>query len=152
MVEIAGSPRVEGDEDEDDIDDLDNEFDYGNLDDFGPHHAAEGSYGSHLNSGRGSHPNASHIPGQSEHEPSPLGSEIPLLTYGEEVSGVLQHPPVLLVMKLLIFKPNPCNGFFSCARIMKFLPINMLLYPILWVMEIESIQCLPLIDQVLVSH
>ncbi|KAL0543527.1 hypothetical protein IC582_018624 [Cucumis melo] len=81
---IKGSPRVEGDEDEDDIDDLDNEFDYGNLDDFGPHHAAEGSYVSHLNSGRGSHPNASHIPGQSEHEPSPLGSEIPLLTYGEE--------------------------------------------------------------------
>lgn len=99
-VEITGSPRVEGDEDEDDIDDLDNEFDYGNLDALGPHHAAEGMY-SHLNTGRGSHPNASHIPGQSEHEPSPLGSEIPLLTYGEEVGGVLQHSLFHLVMLIV---------------------------------------------------
>lgn len=91
MVQIAGSPRVEGDEDEDDIDDLDNEFDYGNLDSLGPHYAAEAAFASRLNAGRGSHPNASQIPGQSEHEPSPLGSEIPLLTYGEEVIGILRR-------------------------------------------------------------
>ncbi|XP_022978008.1 cellulose synthase A catalytic subunit 2 [UDP-forming]-like [Cucurbita maxima] len=70
---IKGSPRVEGDEDEDGIDDLDNEFDYANLDSLGPYHSGEGTYGSYHNMGCG----------QSELEPSPLGSEIPLLTYGE---------------------------------------------------------------------
>ncbi|XP_023517204.1 cellulose synthase A catalytic subunit 2 [UDP-forming]-like [Cucurbita pepo subsp. pepo] len=82
---IKGSPRVEGDDDddEDDTDDLDNEFDYGNLDSFRPH-SADASFVSRLNTSRGSHCNASHINGQSEHEPSRLGSEIPLLTYGKE--------------------------------------------------------------------
>lgn len=77
-MELTGSPRVEGDEEEDDIDDIDNEFEYGNLDASGPHSVAEGA-----------HPYSSAIP---ERESAPLGSEIPLLTYGEEVilsSGVV---------------------------------------------------------------
>lgn len=84
MIQLAGTPRVEGDEEEDDIDDLDNEFCYGNLDALGSHQVAEAVLSSHLNVGRGSHYNA-RIPTHTEHESS-LGSEIPLLTYGEEVN------------------------------------------------------------------
>ena len=98
MLETAGSPRVEGDEDEDGIDDLDNEFDYANLDSVGPYHSGEGTYGSYHNTGRG----------QSEVEPSPLGSEIPLLTYGEVVSDVLQHSLVDLVMLIVDFHNETC--------------------------------------------
>lgn len=84
MTQLAGSPRVEGDDEEDDIDDLDNEFNYGNLDTMGPHQVAEAVLSSRLNIGRGSDCNV-RIPTHSEHE-SPLGSEVPLLTYGEEVN------------------------------------------------------------------
>lgn len=82
---IAGSPRVEGDEDEDDIDDLDNEFDYGDPDALGPHPMSESMLSGRMQTGRGSNSNASGIPANMEHESS-LNSEIPLLTYGEEVN------------------------------------------------------------------
>lgn len=80
---IKGSPRVEGDEEEDDIDDIDNEFEYGNLDASGPHSVAEGA-----------HPYSSAIP---ECESAPLGSEIPLLTYGEEDSEISSDRHALIV-------------------------------------------------------
>ncbi|KAB2597232.1 cellulose synthase A catalytic subunit 2-like [Pyrus ussuriensis x Pyrus communis] len=82
---IKGSPRVEGDEEEDGVDDLDNEFNYGNLDALGPHQVAESVLSACLNLVRGSDYNC-RIPAHSEHESSPLGSEIPLLTCGEEVN------------------------------------------------------------------
>ncbi|KAK9272441.1 hypothetical protein L1049_002814 [Liquidambar formosana] len=85
---IKGSPRVEGDEEEDDIDDLDNEFDYGNLDALGPQHVAEAMLSAHLNTGRGFHMNASGIPTRSELDSSPRGSKIHLLTYGEEDADI----------------------------------------------------------------
>nr|AGV22108.1 cellulose synthase 6 [Betula luminifera] len=94
---IKGSPRVEGDEEEDDIDDLDNEFDYGNLNGLGPQEGAEAMLYSHLNSGRGYHSNASGIPALSAHETSPLSSEIPLLTYGEEDSEISSDRHALIV-------------------------------------------------------
>lgn len=83
MNEIAGTPRVEGDEDEDDIDDLDNEFEY-DPDGLGQQSVSDSLYG-RLNTGRGSNSNISGIPANSEHGSPPLNSEIPLLTYGEEV-------------------------------------------------------------------
>ncbi|CAB4283499.1 unnamed protein product [Prunus armeniaca] len=92
---IKGSPRVEGDDEEDDIDDLDNEFNYGNLDTMGPHQVAEAVLSSRLNIGRGSDCNV-RIPTHSEHE-SPLGSEVPLLTYGEEDSEISPDRHALIV-------------------------------------------------------
>ncbi|CAB4313873.1 unnamed protein product [Prunus armeniaca] len=71
---IKGSPRVEGDDEEDDIDDLDNEFNYGNLDTMGPHQVAEAVLSSRLNIGRGSDCNV-RIPTHSEHD-LPWDSEI----------------------------------------------------------------------------
>lgn len=83
---IKGSPRVEGDEEEDDIDDLEHEFDYGShLDGMGPEQAAESMLTGRLNTGRTSHHTMSGIPTQGELDSSPLSSKIPLLTYGEEV-------------------------------------------------------------------
>ncbi|PQP98459.1 Cellulose synthase [Prunus yedoensis var. nudiflora] len=92
---IKGSPRVEGDDEEDDIDDLDNEFNYGNLDTLDPHQVAEAVLSSRLNIGRGSDCNL-RIPTHSEHE-SPLGSEVPLLTYGEEDSEISSDRHALIV-------------------------------------------------------
>ncbi|KAK4256759.1 hypothetical protein QN277_006443 [Acacia crassicarpa] len=85
---IKGSPRVEGDDDEDDIDDLDNEFDYGDPDALGPHPMSDGR----LHTGRGS----SGIPANLDHESS-LNSEIPLLTYGEEDSEISSDRHALIV-------------------------------------------------------
>ncbi|XP_050125222.1 cellulose synthase A catalytic subunit 2 [UDP-forming]-like isoform X2 [Malus sylvestris] len=93
---IRGSPRVEGDEEEDDIDDLDNEFNCGNLDALGPHQVAESVLSARLNVGRGSNYNA-RIPAHSEHESSPLGFEIPLLTYGEEDTEISSNRHALIV-------------------------------------------------------
>jgi len=71
---LLGSPRVEGDEEEDDIDDLDNEFEYGNNG-IGFDQVSEGMSISRRNSG---------FP-QSDLDSAPPGSQIPLLTYGDEV-------------------------------------------------------------------
>jgi len=80
----AGSPRVEGDEDEDGADDLDNEFDYGDFDALGTQPMSESLYSGRPNTGRGSN-NVSGIATNLDHGSAPLNSEIPLLTYGEEV-------------------------------------------------------------------
>ncbi|XP_051126873.1 cellulose synthase A catalytic subunit 5 [UDP-forming]-like [Andrographis paniculata] len=69
---IKGSPRVEGDEEEDDIDDLEHEFDYGDAEAMGM--KQNGSINSlHGYSGTNAKQNVS--------SPS---LDIPLLTYGEE--------------------------------------------------------------------
>ncbi|MBA0730750.1 hypothetical protein Golax_023247, partial [Gossypium laxum] len=78
---IKGSPRVEGDEEEDDIDDLDNEFDYGTLD---PQQVTDAMLTARLNAVRGSQLNSSPMPAHSELYSSPPSSQIPLLTYVEE--------------------------------------------------------------------
>ncbi|XP_062097171.1 cellulose synthase A catalytic subunit 6 [UDP-forming] [Humulus lupulus] len=87
---LKGSPRVEGDEEEDDIDDIDNEFEYGNYDALGPHQVNEGM----LPARHGSQYHSSAIP---ERESSPPGSEIPLLTYGEEDSEISSGRHALIV-------------------------------------------------------
>ncbi|XP_022880055.1 cellulose synthase A catalytic subunit 6 [UDP-forming]-like [Olea europaea var. sylvestris] len=77
---IKGSPRVDGDEDEDEFDDLENEFDY-NGNERNPHQIAEAAYSTRPNIGR----SASGITNPSELDSAAIGSEIPLLTYGQEV-------------------------------------------------------------------
>ncbi|XP_065874121.1 cellulose synthase A catalytic subunit 6 [UDP-forming]-like [Euphorbia lathyris] len=93
---IKGSPRVEGDEEEDDIDDLEHEFDYG-LDGLGPEQIAESMLSGRLNTGRASYHNMSGIPTQSELDSSPLSSKIPLLTYGEEDADISSDRHALIV-------------------------------------------------------
>ncbi|XP_027354437.1 cellulose synthase A catalytic subunit 6 [UDP-forming]-like isoform X4 [Abrus precatorius] len=96
---IKGSPRVEGDEDEDGIDDLDNEFDYGYPDALGLQSTSDS-----MLSGRGYNSNISGIPTNLEHGMSPLNSEIPLLTYGEE------DPEISSDQHALIVPPYMNNG------------------------------------------
>ena len=88
---------------------MDNEFDYGNHNGLGPQEGAEAMLSSHLNSGRGYHSNASGIPVVSAHETSPLSSEIPLLTYGEEVNQF----EVLILLLSLVRMPL-CLYLFMC--------------------------------------
>ncbi|TMW87300.1 hypothetical protein EJD97_020133 [Solanum chilense] len=85
---IKGSPRVEGDDEEDEFDDLDNEFD--------PHQTAEAALSARLNVGRGN-PNASGYATASEMDPAALGTEIPLLTYGQEEDGISADKHALIV-------------------------------------------------------
>ncbi|KAL7104550.1 hypothetical protein ACP275_08G252200 [Erythranthe tilingii] len=74
---IKGSPRVEGDEDEDNVDDLEHEFDYGDIDDSGFTHSA-GVINSAYRGSAGSASTSRH------HHSSSQGLEFPLLTYGDE--------------------------------------------------------------------
>lgn len=86
QLSISGSPRVEGDEDEDEFDDLEHEFDYIN-ERRDPQQIAEAALAARLNIGRGGNVNASGITAPSEMDAA-LGSEIPLLTYGQEVGSL----------------------------------------------------------------
>ncbi|KAI3733088.1 hypothetical protein L1987_64306 [Smallanthus sonchifolius] len=70
---IKGSPRVNGDEEEDEFDDLVDEFDLRNNDRRDPHHSVYEPY-SHVNFG----------PAALEVDAPALSHGIPLLTYGEE--------------------------------------------------------------------
>lgn len=67
---LSGSPRVEGDEEDDGIDDLDFEFDY------------RSGLGSEQVSHTFSRRNSEFDLASAQH-----GSQIPLLTYGDEVSS-----------------------------------------------------------------
>ncbi|XP_019174455.1 PREDICTED: cellulose synthase A catalytic subunit 2 [UDP-forming]-like [Ipomoea nil] len=88
---LKGSPRVEGDEEEDDFDDLDHEFDYNSSVRRDPHHVAEAALAARLNVGYGV--NGSGIMTPSEADPS----EIPLLTYGEEDDGISADKHALII-------------------------------------------------------
>ncbi|XP_020212231.1 cellulose synthase A catalytic subunit 5 [UDP-forming] [Cajanus cajan] len=88
---IKGCPRVEGDEEEDGIDDLDNEFDYGYADALGLQPSDS------MLSGRGYSYNISGNLTNLEHDMSPLNSEIPLLTYGEEDPDISSDRHALIV-------------------------------------------------------
>ncbi|XP_009765335.1 cellulose synthase A catalytic subunit 2 [UDP-forming]-like [Nicotiana tabacum] len=85
---IKGSPRVEGDDEEDEFDDLDNEFD--------PQQTAEAALSARLSIGRG-HPNASGTATPSEMDPAALGTEIPLLTYGQEDDTISADKHALII-------------------------------------------------------
>ncbi|XP_006351001.1 cellulose synthase A catalytic subunit 5 [UDP-forming] [Solanum tuberosum] len=94
---IKGSPRVEGDEEEDDTDDIEHEFDYGVgilRQGSGPVSFVYGGSGH-----AGSYENGS----SSRQGSSTDGMEIPLLTYGEEDSQISSNQHALIV--------PPSNGF-----------------------------------------
>nr|GMC60635.1 cellulose synthase A catalytic subunit 2 [UDP-forming] [Ipomoea batatas] len=82
------SPRVAGDEEEDDIDDLEHEFDYGNSEAFGPTLPAGVI---HSSNGYVGHPSSS----QSATFTPAL--EVPLLTYGEVDSEISSNQHALII-------------------------------------------------------
>jgi len=83
MEQTSGSPRVEGDEEEEDIDDLENEFDIGsNI----RHGHVEATLSAHHNTGHVSQMNAPGITTPSEFDASSVAADIPLLTYDHEVN------------------------------------------------------------------
>ncbi|KAL7144133.1 hypothetical protein ABFS83_08G238200 [Erythranthe nasuta] len=87
---IKGSPRVEGDEDEDSVDDLEHEFDYGDFEDSGFTHSA-----GVINSAyRGS---ASSASTSRHHHSSSQGLEFPLLTYGDEDAETAYNENAIIV-------------------------------------------------------
>ncbi|CAL9020291.1 unnamed protein product [Prunus brigantina] len=94
---LKGDPRVEGDEEEDDIDDLENEFDISSNDRRDPHHIAEAVLAARLNIGRGSHVHGSGISTPAEFDSASIASEIPLLTYGQEDVGIASDKHALII-------------------------------------------------------
>ncbi|KAL3527925.1 hypothetical protein ACH5RR_012581 [Cinchona calisaya] len=92
---IKGSPRVEGDEEEDNTDDLEHEFDYGNLDALSPPHAVGAGPSTRHNNARGGQASSSGS-GILGHDSS-HGLGIPLLTYGEEVAEISSDHHALVV-------------------------------------------------------
>jgi len=97
---FSGSPRVEGDEEDDGIDDLDFEFDYSRS-------GLESETFSRRNS-------------EFDLASAPPGSQIPLLTYGEEVGSYFPQSLLLFYCPFFI-------AHFGCfSRTLKFLLIVML--------------------------
>ncbi|KAK9904409.1 hypothetical protein M0R45_000775 [Rubus argutus] len=94
---IKGSPRVEGDEEEDDIDDLENEFDIASNDRRDPHQIAAAVLAARLNIGRGSQVHGSGISTPAEFDTASMASEIPLLTYGQEDVGIASDKHALII-------------------------------------------------------
>ncbi|KMT10486.1 hypothetical protein BVRB_5g116100 [Beta vulgaris subsp. vulgaris] len=92
---IKGCARVEGDEDEDDLDDIENELKYvsNNRD---PQHIAEAIYSSRLSVGRAPS-NASGLSTPAELDPAAVSSEQLLLTYGQEDTGISSDRHALVI-------------------------------------------------------
>ncbi|XP_043715662.1 cellulose synthase A catalytic subunit 2 [UDP-forming]-like isoform X2 [Telopea speciosissima] len=98
---IKGSPRVEGDEEEEDVDDLDNEFDFGSNNWSNAHHIAEAALSARLNVGRGSQADASWASLPSNLDSSSQSPEIPLLTYGQEDAGISSDQHALIIPPIM---------------------------------------------------
>ncbi|PRQ24667.1 putative hexosyltransferase chromatin regulator PHD family [Rosa chinensis] len=94
---VKGSARVEGDEEEDDIDDLENEFDIASNDRRDPHQIAAAVLAARLNIGRGSQVHGSGISTPAEFDTASMASEIPLLTYGQEDVGIASDKHALII-------------------------------------------------------
>ncbi|KAM5562253.1 cellulose synthase A catalytic subunit 2 [UDP-forming] [Rosa sericea] len=94
---VKGSPRVEGDEEEDGIDDLENEFDIASNDRRDPHQIAAAVLAARLNIGRGSQVHGSGISTPAEFDTASMASEIPLLTYGQEDVGIASDKHALII-------------------------------------------------------
>jgi hypothetical protein len=113
MRPIAGSPRVDGDEEEEDTDDLENEFDIGVNDRRDPRHVAEALLSARLNTGRGSQAHVSGFATPSEFDFASVAPEIPLLTYGEEVDLIVQILlfNIHLFITAIIFTTTFCYSY-----------------------------------------
>ncbi|KZV16530.1 cell synthase A catalytic subunit 2 [Dorcoceras hygrometricum] len=90
---IKGSPRVDGDEEEDEFDDLENEFDYNSDERRVPLQFSEAGHFTRHSIGR----SASGITVPSEVDPSNLNSDIPLLTYGQEDDTISADKHALII-------------------------------------------------------
>lgn len=84
---IKGSPRVEGDEEEEEFDDLDHEFDF----------KANGQMNHHQNGESVYTGNAYGLGTPFEMDSASLNSQIPLLTYGQEDVGISPDKHALIV-------------------------------------------------------
>ncbi|XP_019199771.1 PREDICTED: cellulose synthase A catalytic subunit 2 [UDP-forming]-like [Ipomoea nil] len=100
---IKGCPRVEGDEEEDDIDDLEHEFDYSDIDATAPNVAERTIPASH-----GHH--AYHASSSGNNTSTP-GLEIPLLKYREEDAQISDDQHALIVPS----SPSIVNGDSSTS-------------------------------------
>ncbi|XP_057532055.1 cellulose synthase A catalytic subunit 5 [UDP-forming]-like [Amaranthus tricolor] len=90
---IKGSARVEGDEDEDDLDDIENELKFARDN---PQHIAEAMFSRGLNVGRAPS-NASGLSTPAELDPTALPTETLLLTYGQEDAGISPDKHALII-------------------------------------------------------
>ncbi|WOG82026.1 hypothetical protein DCAR_0101185 [Daucus carota subsp. sativus] len=93
---VKGSPRVDGDEEEDEFDDLDNEFEYENDHRYHQHVGDPNAPSGRHNIGRVPS-NASGITTPLEMDSSTLNPEIPLLTYGQEDDAISADKHALIV-------------------------------------------------------
>ncbi|XP_057994661.1 cellulose synthase A catalytic subunit 2 [UDP-forming] isoform X2 [Hevea brasiliensis] len=94
---IKGSPRVEGDEEEEDTDDLENEFDISATARSEPHHIADAMLTARLNICLGSQAIVSGFVTTSELDPISAAHKIPLLTYHEEDVGLSSDKHALII-------------------------------------------------------
>lgn len=90
---LRGSPRVEGDDEEDDIDDLENEFDLASNNRRDPRHINEAMLSTRFSS----QVNAFGVFTPSELDSSSVAPDIPLLTYGQEDVGISSDQHALIV-------------------------------------------------------
>jgi len=97
-----GSPRVEGDEEEENTDDLEREFDIGESGRGNLHCMAEGMPSTHLNFGPNLQTHAPGVTTPSELDASSVVPEIPLLNYGQEVNDSEKLGFLLYYVCLLI--------------------------------------------------
>ncbi|KAL8133086.1 cellulose synthase A catalytic subunit 5 [UDP-forming]-like [Apium graveolens] len=94
---IKGCPRVVGDDEEDDdIDDLDHEFDLAKNDALYPSKLSAAMLFARRNNGYGSQASSSGLSTCSEHDFSQL-PDIPLLTYNEEDDEIMSNHHALIV-------------------------------------------------------
>lgn len=107
----SGSPRVEGDEEDDGIDDLDFEFDY------------RSGLASEQVSDTFSRRNSEFDLASAQH-----GSQIPLLTYGDEVCSLYSLVYSLLCFALhCLLNPHCPGSFLLLCRTLRYRLIDMLL-------------------------
>ncbi|KAM7257490.1 hypothetical protein ACFE04_013231 [Oxalis oulophora] len=93
---IKGCPRVEGDEEEDDFDDVDNEFEIGKQG-RDPHQIAEAMLSANLNFGYGSQHHVQGFATPSEADNASMAGDIPFLTYGQEDTCISSDKHALIV-------------------------------------------------------
>ncbi|KAK1371332.1 Cellulose synthase [Heracleum sosnowskyi] len=94
---VKGCPRVDGDEEEDEFDDLDNEFDYENNDHRYHQHGGDANAPSGRHNIGRVPSNASGITTPLDMDSSTLNPEIPLLTYGQEDDAISADKHALIV-------------------------------------------------------
>ncbi|KAJ8641607.1 hypothetical protein MRB53_018301 [Persea americana] len=87
-----GSPRVDGDEEEDGVDDIENEFDFSVHSGRDAQHIAAAAFYGQLNGGLGPQSGAGRL-----HPGFLLDPEIPLLTYGEEDDEISSDSHALII-------------------------------------------------------